>query len=282
MTACEGFLESVGPRVRGWAWMPADPDRRLRLSILLDSGSGHALRLDTVADLPRDDLKSAGRGDGRYGFDLAVPAAFADHEHDVDLRLPDFPGMRLRGAPRRAIPALGPVTLRAMHPANGDAERLWTFLAGMVHWNGGSVATGVPNLESIRSWLAASAQGTAGRCWLVAERGGRVIGQCRLGPDWPVMPESRGLALGIELHPDVRGRGLGHALMRAAERWAAGCCPRLELAVLPHNTRAQALYHRLGYADLGPVAHPVTGDIHRHMALSLPPRSLWNGVTLVL
>ena len=282
MTVClEGFLEDVGPRVMGWAWLPADPTRRLRLSVLLDAGSEHALRLDTVAGLQRGDLQSAGKGDGLYGFELAVPAAFAEREHDVDLRLPDFPGMRLNGTPRRAIPVLGPVTLRTVHPANDDAERLRAFLVGMIHWNGGSAAA-VPDPETIRSWLAASARETTGRCWLVAERGRRFVGQCRIGPGWPAATESGGLSLGIELHPDVRGHGLGHALMRAAERWAAGRCPRLELAVLPHNARALALYRKLGYADLGPVAHPETGDIHRHMVYPLPPRRLWSGVALVL
>lgn len=69
--------------------------------------------------------------------------------------------------------------------------------------------------------------------------------------------------------------------MRAAEGWAAGRGTRLERAVLPHNARA--LYRKLGYADLGPVAHPATGEIHRHMARPLPPRgTLRESVTLVL
>ena len=111
--------------------------RRLRLSVLLDSGAGNALRLDTLADQYRDDLKAAGKGDGRYGFALPVPAAFAEREHDVDVHVPDFPGVRLNGTPRRAISALPPVTLRAiepvmdldMPPGNRDVDRLRGFLA---------------------------------------------------------------------------------------------------------------------------------------------------------
>ncbi len=278
----EGFLEEVGPRVTGWAWLPAEPARRLRLSIQLDAGSGNVLRLDTLADRYRGDLQSAGKGDGRYGFSMAVPAAFAAHEHDVDLRFPDFPGIRLSGAPRRAIPVLGPVTLRAVHPVHGDVERLSGFLAGMVRLQGGSAAA-VPDAEAIRSWLATRGSDGAERGWLVAERNGRLVGHCRIGPDWPAAPGTGGLALGIELHPDVRSHGLGHALMRAAEGWAAGRGARLELAVLPHNARALNLYRRLGYADLGPVSHPATGEIHRHMARPLSPRATpQGGITLVL
>lgn len=283
MTVCvEGFLEEVGPRLTGWAWLPADPAWRLRLSLMLDAGSGNILRLDTLADRYRGDLQSAGKGDGRYGFALAVPATFAAHEHDVDVRLPDFPGLHLSGAPRRAIPVLGPVTLRAVHPAHGDVERLNGFLTGMVRLQGGSAAA-VPGAETIRSWLATPGWDGTERGWLVAERNERLVGHCRIGPDWPAAPGTGGLALGIELHPDVRRHGLGHALMRAAEGWATGRGARLELAVLPHNARALNLYRRLGYADLGPVAHPATGEIHHHMALPLPPRSIpRGGVTLVL
>ncbi|MDQ2102095.1 GNAT family N-acetyltransferase [Azospirillum isscasi] len=283
MTVCvEGFLESVGPWVTGWAWLPADPARRLRLSLLLDAGSGNVLRLDTLADRDRGDLQAAGKGDGRYGFALAVPDALAAREHDVDVRLHGFPDLRLSGAPRRAIPALGPVTLRAVHPESGDVERLHDLLAGMVRLQGGCVSA-VPDAETIRSWLATPGRDGAERGWLVAERNGRLVGHCRIGPDWPAAPGSGGLALGIELHPDVHGHGLGHALMRAAEGWATGRGVRLDLAVLPHNARALALYRKLGYADLGAVVHPATGEIHRHMALPLPPRGApRGGVILVL
>jgi len=283
MTArVEGFLEEVGPRVTGWAWSPADPARPLRLSLLLDAGSGNVLRLDTLADRHRGDLRAAGKGDGRCGFAMAVPAAFAAQEHDVDLRFPDFPDIRLSGAPRRAIPVLGLVTLRAVHLAHGDVERLRGFLAGMVQLQGGSAAA-VPDAEVIRSWLATRGWDGAERVWLVAERNGRLVGHCRIGPDWPAAPGTGGLALGIELHPDVRGHGLGHALMRGAEGWAAGRGARLELAVLPHNARALNLYRTLGYADLGPVPHPATGEIHRHMVRPLRPGGTPQaGVTLVL
>lgn len=278
----EGVLDAVGPAVTGWAWLPADPGWRLRVEILFGDSSGSVMRVDAVADRHRPDLEAAGKGDGRCGFTVPVPAAFAGREHAVDVRLPDFPGVRLRGTPRRAIVTLGPVTVRAIRPTAADLDHLCAFLAGMVRLNGGSVATGVPDPADIRAWLTGSDQPQGDRCWLVAERDGRIVGQCRVGPDWPAAPRSGALALGIELHPDVQGFGLGRHLMLAAHRWAAGRCARMELAVLPHNTRALRLYRALGYVDLGTVALPGTGAIHRRMAVELPPRGGLDGSVLVM
>ncbi|MBP2294274.1 GNAT family N-acetyltransferase [Azospirillum rugosum] len=289
----EGFLDAVGPVVAGWAWLPSDPGRRLRVEILFGGSSmREAMRVETRIEAPADrhrpDLEAAGKGDGRCGFVVPVPDALAGREHAVDVRLPDFPEARLRGAPRLAIAALGLVTLRALRPTDADLARLRAFLADMARLNGGIPATAVPEAADVRAWVAGGLPGElAGddRCWLVAERGDRIVGHCRIGPDWPAPPGSGALALGIELHPDVRGFGLGRSLMLAAHRWAAGRCARLELAVLPHNAGALALYRALGYADLGPVALPETGEIHRRMALGLPARGRPEGtgvVTLVV
>ncbi|KAA0677131.1 GNAT family N-acetyltransferase, partial [Azospirillum brasilense] len=172
--------------------------------------------------------------------------------------------------------------------ADGDLERLRGFLAGMVRLNGGCPDTAVPGVADLLAWLAAaqSGRGGADRCWLIAERREDIVGHVRIGPGWPASSDSGALTLGIELHPDVRGFGLGRQIMLAAHRWAAGRCARLELAVLPHNARALALYHALGYVNLGPVALPETGEIHHRMAISLPAPcgpagNSGRGVTLV-
>lgn len=275
--APEGFLDTVGRTATGWAWLPSDPGRRLRLEVLFGDG---LIRVEALANLHRPDLEAAGKGDGCCGFAVPVPEVLAGREHAVDVHLPDFPGARLRGTPRLAIDTLGFVNLQAVRPTDAELNRLRVFLAGMVHLNGGSTLTAVPDAADIRAWLAGE-----DRCWLIAERAGRIVGQCRIGPDWPAAPESGALALGIELHPDVRGFGLGRQLMLAAHRWAAGRCARLELAVLPHNAGALALYRALGYVDLGPVALPTTGEIHRRMALAPPaqdPADEPRGVILVV
>ncbi|WP_448207527.1 N-acetyltransferase family protein [Azospirillum sp. sgz302134] len=285
MTVPEGFLDGVGRAVTGWAWLPCDPGRRLRVEVLFgDSTTGREWRVETVADRHRGDLEAAGKGDGCHGFAVPVPDALAGREHAVDVRLPEFPdawphawpGARLPGAPRMAIETLGPVVVRPILPSGADVERLGAFLAEAVRLNGGSPsATAVPDAAALRDWLAGSDRRDADRCWLVAERAGRVVGQCRIGPEWPAEPGTGALAFGIELHPDVRGFGLGRHLILAAHRWAAGRCTRMELAVLPHNGRALRLYRKLGYTDLGPVGLPGTGEIHRRMAVSLTPSPSW-------
>ena len=52
--------------------------------------------------------------------------------------------------------------------------------------------------------------------------------------------------------PEARGRGLGRALLAAAETRARarGCC-KLTLEVLEENRRARALYASFGLADVG-------------------------------
>ena len=278
----EGFLDSVSHTVTGWVWLPADPGRRLRVAVLFSSersggGRPENLAVEAVADLHRADLEAAGKGDGRCGFAVPVPAPFSGREHAVDVRLPDFPDARLHGAPRRAVVALGPVILRAARATDSDVERLRAFLAGMVRLNGGCPETAIPGTAELRDWLE-----NTDRRWLVAERDGRIVGQCRVGPEWPAGPESGALALGIELHPDVQGFGLGRHLILAAHRWAAGRCARIELAVLPHNARALHLYRKLGYVDLGPIRLPGTGELHRHMAAALAPQRRTDGFVLVV
>ncbi|WP_114860202.1 GNAT family N-acetyltransferase [Azospirillum brasilense] len=275
----EGCLDLVGHHVEGWAWLPAKPDRRLRVEILFDDPP---IRVEVLADRHRPDLEAAGKGDGRHGFAVPLPASLIGREPVVNVCLPDFPNARLRGTPRRAILALGFVTLRTIRPLGTDLDRLRDFLAGMVRLNGGCADTAVPGMRDLQVWLA----GGGDRCWLVAERGSRIVGHCRIGPGWPAQATSRALTLGIELHPDVHGFGLGRQLMLAAHRWASGRCARLELATLPHNARALALYRGLGYVDLGTAALPETGEIHRRMAIGLaaPCGSAWNakrGITLV-
>jgi ribosomal protein S18 acetylase RimI-like enzyme len=59
--------------------------------------------------------------------------------------------------------------------------------------------------------------------------------------------------LGLGVREGDRGRGVGRALMLAAEERArADGLSRLSLSVEPENHRAKRLYESLGYVDFGP------------------------------
>ncbi len=67
---CEGFLDScAGGSLWGWVWCPGRPQQRLPVSVWVD---GRLVAVRTASE-PRPDVAGTGRGDGRYGFSLALP-----------------------------------------------------------------------------------------------------------------------------------------------------------------------------------------------------------------
>lgn len=66
----EGYLDSAGwDRIVGWARFADEPGRRATVEIIANGAVIHTM----VADDPRPDLVSAGKGDGRHGFQLTLP-----------------------------------------------------------------------------------------------------------------------------------------------------------------------------------------------------------------
>lgn len=62
------------------------------------------------------------------------------------------------------------------------------------------------------------------------------------------------------VHPSMRGRGVGEALVRGVIDWARGLgLPELRLWAVENNVPALALYTRLGFTDTGARA-PVRDD----------------------
>jgi ribosomal protein S18 acetylase RimI-like enzyme len=100
---------------------------------------------------------------------------------------------------------------------------------------------------------------------LVAEVDGVVVGQ--LDAFMRPLPSAgsmrmprRGALIGIAVDEDWRGRGIGTALMRAAEDWARDRgYDTLELDVADPNGDARRLYERLGY---GLVAHTLVKPLN--------------------
>jgi hypothetical protein len=87
----EGYIDGLDARwnVVGWARSLVDLDERMKVELVED---GRAVSSETAVRF-RGDLQDAGRGDGKYGFQLAIPANL-------------FDGMRHRFAVRMAPPAL--------------------------------------------------------------------------------------------------------------------------------------------------------------------------------
>jgi putative acetyltransferase len=94
-----------------------------------------------------------------------------------------------------------------------------------------------------------------------AEVGGRLAGNLGLAP--PTRPRRlHATHLGMGVHPDFQGMGVGDALLRAGLDLADGWlrCERVELEVYPDNTRARRLYEKHGFVEEGVRRYAVFRD----------------------
>ena len=83
--------------------------------------------------------------------------------------------------------------------------------------------------------------------YLVLEDQGRVLAY---GGIWLVIDEAH--VTNVAVHPQAQGRGYGERLVRALMRLASDTCMgMITLEVRRSNTAAQALYHKVGFQDVG-------------------------------
>ena len=83
-----------------------------------------------------------------------------------------------------------------------------------------------------------------------ADVGGKLVGKLELFLGWKSTSGRFGVIRRFVVHPDWRGRGVGHRLLAAAEEEArkAGCA-FLELSVDEDNDGARRLYGSIGFAE---------------------------------
>ena len=143
--------------------------------------------------------------------------------------------------------------IRSAGPEDADAMTLLEHESAIHHAAVDPDRWRVPPLEDVaehrRHWNRAKPRSEG----LVAVADGRVVGMLEL---WLERPRGVGGAriprvtvdLGVSVDRDWRGRGVGTALMRAAEDWArAHGAERMVLDLASKNDGARRLYDRLGY-----------------------------------
>ena len=103
------------------------------------------------------------------------------------------------------------------------------------------------------TWTERLANPSTGTWLLAAEVDGRVVGMAGLHGNPEVVRRSHAAEIGIGVHDDWHGRGVGTALMEAildlADNWLN--LLRLELSVYADNDAARGLYERFGFAEEG-------------------------------
>jgi ribosomal protein S18 acetylase RimI-like enzyme len=112
-----------------------------------------------------------------------------------------------------------------------------------------------PSLDDEVSWFAdLYRKALSGQSLVVvAERDGIAVGHCTVHPvgATPESEQAHVGELGILVHRDHRGVGVGRALLNAALRQCRGKFEIVHLSVFSTNVRARRLYEELGFVRIG-------------------------------
>ncbi|MBU1914553.1 MAG: GNAT family N-acetyltransferase, partial [Candidatus Thermoplasmatota archaeon] len=140
-------------------------------------------------------------------------------------------------------------------PRPKDAVQLMRFInALVVEKRSGLLMNTSVGLEDERAWLKSWRADIRRRkgVMLLVEVDGRIVGNCTVSRlPWKT---SHAADVGIALSREMRGKGIGEALMiniiELARRRMRGL-EMLHLKTLDYNERAQALYKRIGFIEVG-------------------------------
>jgi hypothetical protein len=95
-----GYIDAIANnRIYGWAWDAQKPDARI--TVRLQAG-GNTVGI-IAADLPREDLKANGIGDGAHAFEAALPDGISPNELSLLAVCPDT-GQTVELSPRAVAP----------------------------------------------------------------------------------------------------------------------------------------------------------------------------------
>ncbi|GAB3316056.1 hypothetical protein GCM10027299_05820 [Larkinella ripae] len=96
----DGYLDKVEcGSIRGWVWERSQPNTPYTVEFLAD---GQVIGT-TLADVYRDDLKNAGKGNGKHAYSFPVPQSLRDgQQHSISARVLNTT-YTLKGAPKNLI-----------------------------------------------------------------------------------------------------------------------------------------------------------------------------------
>jgi RimJ/RimL family protein N-acetyltransferase len=138
-------------------------------------------------------------------------------------------------------------------PVKGEAKALMSFINSFVDEPmSGLLIDKKVSLRGEEKWLESRLGEIRSRSvvMLLAERDGRVVGSCHMSRlPWK---HSHRADIGVALKHDVRGKGVGEALMRRTMELGIRRFRGLEtveLSAFAYNDRALALYKKLGFEE---------------------------------
>ena len=141
--------------------------------------------------------------------------------------------------------------------ADSDLEQLTDLLVDVV--DGGASVSFMAGLtrEDAREWWQRTFAGADGRAIILAARDavGGIVGSAQLHPAWAPNQPHRADVAKLLVHQRARRRGLARALMADLEARAAANGFTLLVLDTCQGTPAEALYHGLGWTEVGVIPH---------------------------
>lgn len=144
------------------------------------------------------------------------------------------------------------VVFREPRPA--DARALMDFINGFVAEDrSGLLIDKKNNIRAERRWLKQRIREIKGKqtVMLLVEYEGRVVGNCDVKRR--IWKEAHRAVFGIALSKDIRGQGVGEALIRrtiALAKQRMRGIEVVELQVIDYNRRAKGLYSKVGFVKV--------------------------------